>query len=157
MTNLNVKKLTETAQLPTQANPLDAGWDLYADEDVEIWHGETVLVSTGISLEIPSGYVGLIWDRSSVGVKGVHRHAGVIDSGYRGEVKVCLHNANRSNLGRHLSEHIEDKIGMGVLTVSKGDRIAQILFQEVPLFKLVESDDLAETTRGAGGFGSSGK
>ena len=150
MTNLNkwftaalpVKKLTETAQLPTQANPSDAGWDLYADENVELLPGDITLISTGISLEIPDGYVGLIWDRSSLGVKGVHRHAGVIDAGYRGEVKVCLHNTKKSGSG---------------FVVSKGDRIAQILFQEVPLFKLVESDDLAETTRGAGGFGSSGK
>ena len=150
MTNLNkwftaslhVKKLTETAQLPTQANPSDAGWDLYADENVELLPGDITLISTGISLEIPDGYVGLIWDRSSLGVKGVHRHAGVIDAGYRGEVKVCLHNTKKSGSG---------------FVVSKGDRIAQILFQEVPLFKLVESDDLAETTRGVEGFGSSGK
>ena len=144
----NVKRLTETAQLPTQANPSDAGWDLYADEDVEIWPGETKLISTGISLEIPDGYVGLIWDRSSMGVKGIHRHAGVIDSGYRGEVKVCLHNSKQL---------IEAVSRSNELTVSRGDRIAQILFQEVPVFKLVETDALVETARGAGGFGSSGK
>ena len=144
----NVKRLTETAQLPIQANPSDAGWDLYADEDVEIWPGETKLISTGISLEIPDGYVGLIWDRSSMGVKGIHRHAGVIDSGYRGEVKVCLHNSKQL---------IEAVSRSNELTVSRGDRIAQILFQEVPAFKLVETDTLVETARGAGGFGSSGK
>ena len=144
----NVKRLTETAQLPTQANPSDAGWDLYADEDMEIWPGETKLISTGISLEIPDGYVGLIWDRSSMGVKGIHRHAGVIDSGYRGEVKVCLHNSKQS---------IEAVSRSNELTVSRGDRVAQILFQEAPVFKLVETDVLVETARGAGGFGSSGK
>ena len=152
----NVKRLTETAQLPTQANPSDAGWDLYADEDMEIWPGDTQLISTGVSLEIPDGYVGLIWDRSSMGVKGIHRHAGVIDSGYRGEVKVCLHNSKRSNTNRMLS-NILDKDKVGVLTVSRGDRIAQILFQKVPAFKLIETDTLVETARGAGGFGSSGK
>ena len=152
----NVKRLTETAQLPTQANPSDAGWDLYADEDTEIWPGETTLISTGISLEIPNGYVGLIWDRSSMGVKGVHRYAGVIDSGYRGEIKVCLHNSNQERVSRFLS-HVVDKNKVGVLTVSRGDRIAQILFQEAPVFKLVETDTLVETARGAGGFGSSGK
>ena len=149
-----MKKLTETAQLPTQANPLDAGWDLYADEDVEIWPGEVALISTGISLEIPEGYVGLIWDRSSLGVKGVHRHAGVIDSGYRGEVKVCLHNTNTSTFPKHVATYADKGVSF---TASKGDRIAQILFQKVPLFNLVESNDLAETTRGAEGFGSSGK
>jgi dUTP pyrophosphatase len=155
----NVKRLTETAQLPTQANKSDAGWDLYADERVEIWPGNTVLISTGISLEIPDGYVGLIWDRSSVGVKGVHRHAGVIDSGYRGEVKVCLHNSNHSPLGRHLGSHMNEstKENLGVLLISKGDRIAQILFQEAPVFQLEEIEALGSTQRGAGGFGSSGK
>ena len=155
----NVKRLTETAQLPTQANKSDAGWDLYADESMEIWPGNTVLISTGVSLEIPDGYVGLIWDRSSVGVKGVHRHAGVIDSGYRGEVKVCLHNSNRSHLGRHLAGHMNEstKENMGALLISKGDRIAQILFQEVPIFQLEEIEALGSTQRGSGGFGSSGK
>ena len=155
----NVKRLTETAQLPTQANKSDAGWDLYADEDKEIWPGDTVLISTGVSLEIPDGYVGLIWDRSSVGAKGIHRYAGVIDSGYRGEVKVCLHNSNRSPLGRHLSLHmnIETKEKMGVLLISRGDRVAQILFQEAPVFQLEEIEALGSTQRGSGGFGSSGK
>lgn len=83
-----------------------------------------------------------------MGVKGIHRHAGVIDSGYRGEVKVCLHNSKQS---------IEAVSRSNELTVSRGDRIAQILFQEVPVFKLVETDVLVETARGAGGFGSSGK
>ena len=129
----NAKRLTETAQLPTQANKSDAGWDLYADEDKEIWPGSTVLISTGVSLEIPEGYVGLIWDRSSVGVKGIHRHAGVIDSGYRGKEK------------------------MGALLISRGDRIAQILFQEAPVFQLEEIEALSSTQRGSGGFGSSGK
>ena len=152
----NVKRLTESSQLPTQANPSDAGWDLYADEDVKIWPGETKLISTGISLEIPDGYVGLIWDRSSMGVKGIHRHAGVIAAGYRGEGKVCLHNSKHSNVNRMLSDMV-DKKKAGVLTMSRGDRIAQILFQEVPVFKLVETDVLVETARGAGGFGSSGK
>ena len=137
-----VKRLTETAIIPTKANLTDAGWDIYADQHVELLPGDITLISTGISLEIPDGYVGLIWDRSSLGVKGVHRHAGVIDSGYRGEVKVCLHNTKKSGSG---------------FIVSQRDRIAQILLQEVPLFRLEEIQELSSTARGSGGFGSSGK
>ena len=153
---LEYRKVRPNTRTPERANPSDAGWDLYADDDMEIWPGETKLISTGVSLEIPDGYVGLIWDRSSMGVKGIHRHAGVIDSGYRGEVKVCLHNSKHSNVNRMLSDMV-DKKKAGVLTMSRGDRIAQILFQEAPVFKLVETDALVETARGAGGFGSSGK
>lgn len=85
MTNqpLRAKRLTETAKLPTKAHDTDAGIDLYSDEDLEIKPGSTVLVSTGISMAIPDGHAGLIWDRSSMGVKGLHRFAGVVDSGYR--------------------------------------------------------------------------
>ena len=140
----NVKRLTESSQLPTQANPSDAGWDLYADEDVKIWPGETKLISTGISLEIPDGYVGLIWDRSSMGVKGIHRHAGVIDSGYRGEVKVCLHNSNPEGSKNNF-------------IIEAGDRIAQIIIQESPIFEMREVKNLEEGDRGNNGFGSSGR
>ena len=118
----------------------DAGWDLYAFETISIPAGATVLVSTGVSMAIPKGYVGLIWDRSSMGVKGVHRHAGVIDCNYRGEVKVCLHNTTKE------SYHIE-----------KGDRIAQILIQEAPTFIQHVVHELDSTDRGDGGFGSTGK
>ncbi len=97
-------------------------------------------VSTGIAIAIPKGYVALIWDRSSMGVKGVHRHAGVIDSGYRGEVKVCLHNTTKEPY------HIE-----------RGDRIAQMLIQEAPNFKQHVVQELDSTNRGDGGFGSTGK
>ena len=140
----NVKRLTESSQLPTQANPSDAGWDLYADEDVKIWPGETKLISTGISLEIPDGYVGLIWDRSSMGVKGIHRHAGVIDSGYRGEVKVCLHNSNPEEAKNNY-------------VIETGDRIAQIIIQQAPVFEIREVKNLEEGDRGNNGFGSSGR
>ena len=98
MTNYNffeTKKLYESAKSPTKGHLDDAGWDLYAFETVSIPAGATVLVSTGIAIAIPKGHSGLIWDRSSMGVKGVHRHAGVIDCGYRGEVKVCLHNTTK--------------------------------------------------------------
>tara|TARA_R100000700_G_C3151763_1_gene130209 strand:+ start:621 stop:1055 length:435 start_codon:yes stop_codon:yes gene_type:complete len=135
-----VKLLHDFAKPPTKGHMDDAGWDLYAFETISIPAGATVLVSTGVSMAIPKGYVGLIWDRSSMGVKGVHRHAGVIDCNYRGEVKVCLHNTTKE------SYHIE-----------KGDRIAQILIQEAPTFIQHVVHELDSTDRGDGGFGSTGK
>ena len=146
---LSAKRLTETAKLPTKAHDTDAGIDLYSDEDLEIKPGSTVLVSTGISMAIPDGHAGLIWDRSSMGVKGLHRFAGVVDSGYRGEVKVCI-----SNIGYGRTEWPFDNKSY---FISRGDKIAQILIQEVPNFRIEEVNDLDSTDRGEGGFGSSGK
>ena len=135
-----VKLLHDSAKAPTKGHMSDAGWDLYAFETVSIPAGTTVLVSTGISMAIPKDHVALIWDRSSMGVKGIHRHAGVVDSGYRGEVKVCLHNATKEPY------HIE-----------RGDRIAQMLIQEAPNFIQHVVHELDSTNRGDGGFGSTGK
>ena len=137
---IKVKKLSTSAITPTKANEFDAGWDLYASEDAIIDPSKTELISTDISFAIPDGYVGLIWDRSGMAAKrGLHRFAGVIDSGYRGEVKVCLWNSS-------------DKY----CVINAGERIAQILFQEAPSFTMVEVNSLEDTDRGTGGFGSSG-
>jgi dUTP pyrophosphatase len=137
---IRVRRLSESAIIPTKANSSDAGWDLYAAEDAIIDPMNRELVSTQIAMAIPEGFVGLIWDRSGMAAKrGVHRFAGVIDSGYRGEIKVCLWNAS-------------DKYCI----VTKGERVAQILFQQVPSFTLKEVSTLEETERGEGGFGSSG-
>ena len=138
--HFEVKRLSDSARLPTKGNDGDAGWDLYTNESVTIPAGATVLVSTGIAMAIPKGYAGLIWDRSSMGVKGVHRHAGVIDSGYRGPVKVCLHNTTSEPY-----------------IIDNGDRIAQVLIQKIPMFRIHEVEELDSTTRGDGGFGSTGK
>ena len=137
---IKVKKLSTLATIPTKANKSDAGWDLYASEDAIIDPSKTELISTDISFAIPEGYVGLIWDRSGMAAKrGLHRFAGVIDSGYRGEIKVCLWNSS-------------DKY----CVINAGERIAQILFQEAPSFTMVEVNSLEDTDRGTGGFGSSG-
>ena len=141
---IKVKKLTDTAIVPTKSRKTDAGYDLYADEDKAIYPEDTKLISTGVAFAIPDGYAGLIWDRSGLGSKGIHRHAGVVDSSYRGEVKVALSNSRSSH---------EDNIYF----INRGDRIAQILFQKVPHFDLVETEELDDTDRGSSGFGSSGK
>ena len=138
---IGIKKLSEDAIVPTRANDTDAGWDLYVPHDFLLAHETRALVPTDISMAIPTGYVGLIWDRSGVAVKkGVHRFAGVIDSGYRGEVKVCLWNSSEWDV-----------------RFRKGERIAQILFQAIPECDLIEVEELDTTERGEGGFGSSGK
>ena len=137
---IHVAKKQPNAKIPTKAHKSDAGWDLYSCEPKTILPNERVTINTGISLAIPNSFAGLIWPRSGLAVKqGVVILAGVIDSGYRGEVKVCLLNT-----------------GQDTIIIDSGDRIAQILFQEVPKFRLVSATDLNETERNSDGFGSSG-
>jgi dUTP pyrophosphatase len=139
---LPVKKLTDTAKLPDKANLFDAGLDLYSDEKetVTLAPGERRLFSTGISVAIPKGFVGLIWPRSGHAVKkGLDTMAGVIDAPYRGEVKVLL--VNHDNVHQ---------------VYLPGDKIAQMLIQIAPDFTSVEVENLDNTSRGENGFGSSG-
>lgn len=136
-----VKKLHPDAIIPSRANPTDAGLDLHAIGPVGILPGSRMVVKTGIAVAIPEGYVGLIWPRSGLAVKkGVNTLAGVIDSGYRGELMVAIHNTDRE---------------VSVI-IEKGDRVAQLLIQPVMLVSPVEVEDLDSTERGENGFGSSG-
>ena len=138
---LNIKKLDEDAIIPTKANRSDAGYDLYAFHGTILQKHAHKLIKTGISMAIPEGYVGLIWPRSGMAYKhGIDVFAGVIDSSYRGEIGVVLYNSQYSNY-----------------SIEKGDRIAQILFQKVEDFDLHVVENLDDTSRGVGGFGSSGK
>lgn len=139
---LCVKRLDHRATLPTRGTPRSAGIDLYAIEENRVFPGDQVSIRTGIAMAIPDGYVGLIWPRSSLAVKyGVTVEAGVIDSDYRGEVTVLLRN-NTKNLA---------------LTFNAGDRVAQMVIQAYSTLPAVEVDDLPDTERGAGGFGSTGR
>ena len=138
--DIQEQKLSKDAIVPTKANDADAGWDLYVPHDFLIMPHGKGLVPTHIAMAIPSQHVGLLWDRSGLAAKkGLHRFAGVIDSGYRGEIKVCLWNSSDQEV------HFK-----------KGERIAQILFQSVPKCNLQEVEELNATERGDGGFGSSG-
>jgi dUTP pyrophosphatase len=140
MTNINVKLLDVTATIPTKANSSDAGWDLYSTIDIVIPSKQRNTVKTGIALEIPENMAGLIWPRSGLSVKkGIDVLAGVIDSGYRGEIMVCLYNTS--------DEHV---------SINRGDRIAQIIFQEVPCVMMLHQEGLGSSQRGDNGFGSSG-
>lgn len=145
MSVMRVKKLRENATVPTYGSVEAAGADLYAclEAEVTIEPGKTVFVPTGLAMEVPKGYAGLIYARSSLGTKrglAPANKVGVIDSDYRGEVMVALHNH-----------------GMEAQTIAHGERIAQLLVTPVlaPSFELW--DDLTDTDRGAGGFGSTGK
>lgn len=137
---LSIKKINNDAVLPTRAHADDAGMDLYVNNKQVITAHTTVPVSTGVSMEIPTGYVGLIWDKSSVGAKGLKTLGGVVDSGYRGEIKVVVHNLNDEDF---IFEH--------------GQKIAQMLIQKVELLDIEEVKDLSSTSRGEGGFGSTGR
>lgn len=144
---LKVKRLTETAILPTRATEGDAGLDLYADECVSLRNSEFKLVSTGIAVEIPHGYVGLIHPRSGLAAKRgitVLNAPGTIDAGYRGEVKVILVKPTY-NFSETFPEWIE-----------KGERIAQLVIQKVELPTVEEAYELSDSVRGSGGFGSTG-
>jgi len=140
--NLHVKLLHPNAKLPTKAHYNDAGYDLYSVDDVILKPGLVNDVSTGIALAIPDGYVGLIWDRSSMGSKGIKVMGGVIDAGYRGELKLKL--AGVKTMERDWLE------------LPAGSKVAQILIQKVENLPVVEVEDLPESQRGTKGFGSSG-
>jgi dUTP pyrophosphatase len=127
--------------IPQYAHAGDAGADITASEKIAIPPRERALVSTGVRLEIPEGCVGLIWPRSGLAVKkGIDCGAGVIDSHYRGEVKILLFNHSDTEF-----------------QVEPGDRIAQILIQKVKRVEFLPADQLNETARKDAGFGSTGK
>ena len=145
MQPIKVKKLRPGAQLPTYGTAFSAGADLYAclEEPVTIAPGETKKIPTGLAMEIPIGCAGLIYARSSLGTKqglAPANKVGVVDSDYRGEFMVFLHNH-----------------GSQTQTVSHGDRVAQLLVTPVFTPGFEEADELTDTARGAGGFGSTGK
>jgi dUTP pyrophosphatase len=141
--SLEVKRLNKDTILPTRAHPFDAGLDIYSNEDVFIPLGTTVKVSTGIAVNIPPGYYGRINDRSSMAIKGLRTGAGVVDTGYQGELSIILHNLN----------HIGDDDGY---LITKGDRIAQLVIQKIELPIVKEVDSFEESERGSNGYGSTG-
>ena len=141
---VKIKKLNKKAVVPTYGSPFSAGADLYAltEEDVVIAAGETVFIHTGISIELPMGTVGLIYARSGLACKkglAPANKVGVIDCDYRGEIMVAIHN--------HSAES---------KTVSDGERIAQLVITPYYTAEYEETDQLSDTVRGEGGFGSTG-
>ncbi|MEN9912722.1 MAG: hypothetical protein RLY66_130 [Candidatus Parcubacteria bacterium] len=138
---LKFLKLNLDAKAPTRAHADDAGMDLYCCEAFTIEPGGRTSVGTGIAFEIPAGHVGLIWEKSGLShTYGIKLFGGVIDAGYRGEIKVGMIN-------------LSDK----AFSFEKGHKIAQMIIQKIEQVELVESSSLEESVRGDKGFGSTGK
>lgn len=140
MLTIRFKRLHPDAKIPTYAHPGDAGLDLFATERTVVRKGEVTKVSTGIALEIPAGYVGLMWDKSSLSTQ--HQLAslgGVIDCGYRGEMIAVIYNAGNKDY-----------------VFEKHQKVAQLLIQRIEQAYFEEVHELSNTSRGTGGFGSTG-
>jgi len=138
-----LRRLDPDLPMPTRAHPGDAGVDLYSAVDLELPPGRRQLVGTGVAVAIPVGMVGLIHPRSGLAARtglSIVNTPGTIDAGYRGEIKVCLIN------------HDPDT----PITIARGDRIAQLVVQRVELPEFTEVAELDDTSRGTGGYGSSG-
>lgn len=143
---LKVKKLNSNAKLPSKAKKGDAGYDLFATSSGTILPGERVMIGTGLAFAIPEGYYGRISPRSGLALKhGIDILAGVVDSLFRGEVNVILINTS----GRHEPQTKEFKYNVG-------DAIAQIIIQKCENFPVEAVEELDQTERGSGGFGSTG-
>ena len=141
---LRFQRLSPAAREPTRAHEGDAGLDLYASEAARLEPGQRASVGTGIAVAIPHGHAGLVLPRSGLAARhgiSVVNAPGLIDSGYRGEVRVLLLNTDRAE----------------AFEVQVGDRIAQLLITPYVAPGLEEAEDLDQTVRGAGGFGSSGR
>lgn len=142
---INLKKVNENAIIPTQGHKADAGYDLYAclEMDNIIYPGETLKIPTGIAVEIPEGYFGGVFARSGLATKQGLRPAncvGVVDAPYRGEIIVALYNDSKTPQ-----------------RISHGDRVAQLVMIPILSIEFNVVDELSETNRGSGGFGSTGK
>ena len=140
---LRFRRLSETARPPARAHDGDAGYDLYSDEAARLDPGQRASVGTGIAVAIPDGNAGLVLPRSGLAARhgiSVVNAPGLVDAGYRGELRVLLLNTDREN----------------AFEVTPGDRIAQLVVVRVEGPTLEESQELDETGRGAGGFGSTG-
>jgi len=138
---IKFQKISKKAQLPAYTNPGDAGMDLRTLEPKTLKPGERHIFTTGLAVAIPRNHVGLVWDRSGLAAKeGLTCLAGVIDSGYRGEIGVVMLNTSKKSV-----------------KIEQGDRVAQLLIQPVVQAKIKEAKTLSETQRGKGGFGASGK
>lgn len=140
---MRIATIAADGHLPSYAHPGDAGADLIATEDLVLAPGRRLLVGTGVAVAIPSGYVGLVTPRSGLAARSglsIVNAPGVIDSGYRGEIKVCLINLDPT----------------AEIHLNAGDRIAQLLILPFVTATFTPVDDLDETSRGEGGYGSTG-
>lgn len=153
--DIKVKKLSSFAKIPTRTKESDAGYDLYACQRTFINPMDRLSVSVGISIEIPEGYYGRIAPRSGLALRhGIDVLAGVVDSGYRGELRVVLINLNLPEGQSSLQGLFGDKTRF---QIKEGDRIAQLIIEKCHTVNFVESEALSDSDREGAGFGSSGK
>ncbi len=136
---LKIKKINPDVKLLTRAHADDAGLDICANDYYTLHENERAIISTGIQMAIPKNHVGLVWDKSGIAASGLHTMGGVIDSGYRGELKILVVNLSQD-----------------IYNIQKGQKIAQLLIQKIKTPDIIESDVLDETERSNDGFGSSG-
>ena len=172
---IKFKKLSDTAIVPTKAHAYDAGFDLFADEDITLEYGETKVIQTNIAIELPDGYMADVRPRSGLTLNTSLRvHYGTVDATYRGSIGIICENANYKedfeytellqNMAK--AETTLDFLQKGKIAIEKwhsmayhikkGDKIAQLVIQKIPDVELFETDVLNETNRGSGGFGSTG-
>lgn len=138
---IKIRKINKDAKIPQYAHKGDAGMDLFSAADISIKPMHRTAIPTGIEMEIPKNYVGLVWDKSGLALKdGVKTMAGVVDSSYRGEIKVVVINLSRK-----------------ILSIKKGMKIAQMLIQPITTAKIKAVKNLSESKRGKKGFGSTGR
>ena len=140
---VKIKRLDQELPLPRYVNPGDAGLDLYSAVDVVIEPMRRVMIPTGVAIALPEGYAGFVQPRSGLAAKkglSIVNTPGLVDSGYRGELKVIAINTDADE----------------PITIARGERVAQLVVQRVPAVELVEVDELDATERGEGGFGSTG-
>ena len=164
---INFKKLSSTAITPRKANYNDAGFDLYADEDVTLAYGETKAIATNIALELPDGYMADVRPRSGLTRDTALRvQYGTVDAGFRGGIGIICDNVDNLYKVKTIDNKLHAIITGdqdAILTyntaieIKRGDKIAQLVIQKIPDIELIEADELNETARGAGGFGSTGK
>jgi len=137
--NLKIERLTNTAKIPTRSYRGDAGLDLYSDDYYSIMPNEREIIRTGIKMAIPEGCAGLVWDKSGIAKNGIHTLAGVIDSGYRGEILINIINLSQD-----------------IYHISPGQKIAQMIIRKIDFPEIIEGIINDETERGEGRHGSSG-
>ena len=137
---VKIKKLDPEATMPEYAHPGDAAFDVFALKDKIVPARGRAIISTGFAMEFPAGYVALVWDKSGLATKfGLTTLAGVMDSSYRGEIKIIVYNTDDQDY-----------------TFRAGEKMAQVLIQPVERATITEVSELSDTTRGASGFGSTG-
>ena len=163
---INFKKLSDTAIAPNKSHYNDSGFDLYADDDVTLAYGETKAIATNIALELPDGYMADVRPRSGLTRDTALRvQYGTVDAGYRGSIGIICDNVDNLYKVKTIDNKLHAIITGdqdAILTyntaieIKRGDKIAQLVIQRIPDIELIESDELNETARGAGGFGSTG-